>query len=309
MQPNSFKESRIASLEMLFHFFKALPSNYYVEKEKKLTDSTVQVFKNETQTFKKTLDKSTCGFDYIEITGMYLCAFDQKTLRAILQLLQKQEEQLFDATVANSLNNEYISASNKVYAHQAQVNIRDFYTLLNNKSSNRSNSDMFKKVASSLQRLATTTLSFYTKDKRKMLTAPLLVFYKNDSVLTFQLHPCIMTYAFTSKNSESNLLKYKQPFYLIDNRNYFTNRSDLEQLIYTKIQYKFASMNNKYKQFEIELNSLRDELFLPSNSNRTIYNQTSKLKKALIQLNNNNSDYLIELSPSSKNTTITILKK
>lgn len=53
---NYFKESRMASIEMLFHFFKAVPSSYYIEKEEKLEDSTIHVIKQNAQTFKKPLD-------------------------------------------------------------------------------------------------------------------------------------------------------------------------------------------------------------------------------------------------------------
>jgi hypothetical protein len=55
---NYFKESRMASIEMLFHFFKAVPSSYYIEKEEKFEDNTIYVHKQSSQTFKKPLEKS-----------------------------------------------------------------------------------------------------------------------------------------------------------------------------------------------------------------------------------------------------------
>jgi hypothetical protein len=304
MKP-SYKESRMASLEMLFHFFKALPSDYYMQKEVKLNDTTMQVFKNEAITLKKKLDRNTTGFDYIEVSGMYLCAFDQKLLRIIMQLLQKQEEQLFSATKSDALNKEYILESQVVYSNQVAIHIKDFYKLLHNKA-NRSSKDITSKLVHSLQRLASTVLSFYTSNQSKILTAPLLVYAKNGDDFIFQLHPCIMTYHYESKNSEK-LLKYKQPFYLIDNSEYFSDRSSLEQLIYTKIQYRFASMDSRYTSFTMDLHTLRSELFLPSVSSRTLYNQTSKVKQALINLSKTSS-YQIDFTHHSKHITITVSK-
>jgi len=105
----------MASIEMLFHFFKAVPSSYYIEKEEKLEDNTIHVKKQSSQTFKKELDKAITGFDYVEISGQYLCAYDQKILRAILQALQKQNEEPFIAISAKSPNEEYLPIERQVY--------------------------------------------------------------------------------------------------------------------------------------------------------------------------------------------------
>ena len=225
----------MASIEMLFHFFKAVPSSYYIEKEEKLEDNTIHVQKQSSQTFKKPLDKTITGFDYVEITGQYLCAYDQKIIRVILQTLQKQEEAPFTAISAKSYNEEYLPIERHVYSNQATLSLSNFYTLLNNQSHHRSSNDIFGKIFKSLQRLASTTLSFYTKNKSKIITAPLLIYAKNEAMLTFQVHPCVMSFQFTT-NNEPNLLKFKQSFYNIDNTHYFKERSDLEQLLYTKIQ-------------------------------------------------------------------------
>ncbi len=64
--------------------FKSLPSNYYNEKIDNLDSSSIQVIKNEIHTFRQALNKKVTGYDYVEITSMYLSAFDQKILRAIL---------------------------------------------------------------------------------------------------------------------------------------------------------------------------------------------------------------------------------
>ena len=148
----------------------------------------------------------------------------------------------------------------------------------------------------SLQRLASTTLSFYTKNKSKIITAPLLIYAKNEAILAFQVHPCVMSFNFQTRN-EANLLKFKQPYYHIDNTHYFKERSDLEQLLYTKIQYKFASM--QHKSFTMGFNELREQLFLPTSSQRTIYNQCSKLRSAIKNLNDN-SEYTLIVKRSAE---------
>lgn len=301
---NYFKESRIASIEMLFHFFKAVPSSYYIEKEEKLEDNTIHVIKQNSQTFKKELDKAITGFDYVEISGQYLCAYDQKILRAILQALQKQNEAPFIAISAKSPNEEYLPIERQVYSNQATLSLSNFYTLLNNQSHNRSSNDIFGKIFKSLQRLASTTLSFYTKNKSKIITAPLLIYAKNEAMLTFQVHPCVMSFNFQTRN-EQNLLKYKQPYYQIDNTHYFKERSDLEQLLYTKIQYKFASM--AHKSFTMGFNELREQLFLPSTSQRTQYNQYSKLRNAIKNLNDT-SEYTLSLE-NTTTPTLLVSKK
>ena len=301
---NYFKESRMASIEMLFHFFKAVPSSYYIEKEETLEDNTIHVQKQSSQTFKKPLDRNLTGFDYVEITGQYLCAYDQKILRVILQALQKQEEAPFIAISAKSPNEEYLPIERQVYSNQATLSLQQFYTLLNNQSHNRSSNDIFSKIFKSLQRLASTTLSFYTKNKSKIITAPLLIYAKNATMLTFQVHPCVMSFQFIT-NNEPNLLKYKQPYYHIDNTHYFKERSDLEQLLYTKIQYKFAAM--AHKSFTIRFNELREQLFLPSTSQRTTYNQCSKLRNAIKNLNDN-SEYTLSLE-NTTTPTLMVSKK
>jgi len=288
---NYFKESRMASIEMLFHFFKAVPSAYYTEKEERMEDNTIHVFKQTAQTFKKELDKKVTGFDYVEITGQYLCAYDQKILRAILQALQKQDEAPFKAIRAQSPNEEYFPTQREVFSNQVTLNLSKFYALLNNQSHNRSHNDIFSKIFKSLQRLASTTLSFYTKNKSKIITAPLLMYAKHEAMLSLQVHPCVMSFHFKT-NNEPNLLTYKQSYYLIDNTHYFKERSDLEQLLYTKIQYKFASM--PHKSFTMSFQELREQLFLPSTSQRTLYNQCSKLRNAIKNLNDN-SEYTLVL--------------
>lgn len=301
---NYFKESRMASIEMLFHFFKLVPSSYYIEKEEKLEDNTIHVQKQSSQTFKKPLDKTITGFDYVEITGQYLCAYDQKIIRVILQTLQKQEEAPFTAISAKSYNEEYLPIERHVYSNQATLSLSNFYTLLNNQSHHRSSNDIFSKIFKSLQRLASTTLSFYTKNKSKIITAPLLIYAKNEAMLTFQVHPCVMSFQFTT-NNEPNLLKFKQSFYNIDNTHYFKERSDLEQLLYTKIQYKFASM--AHKSFTMSFQELREQLFLPSTSQRTTYNQCSKLRNAIKNLNDN-SEYTLSLE-NTTTPTLLVSKK
>lgn len=301
---NYFKESRMASIEMLFNFFKAVPSNYYIEQEVKLEDNTIKVIKQNSQTFKKPLDKTITGFDYVEITGQYLSAYDQKILRAILQALYKREEALFTPHNAKSPNEEYLPVEREVYSSQVTLSLSNFYTLLNNQSLNRSSNDIFSKIFKSLQRLASTTLSFYTKNKSKIITAPLLIYAKNEAMLTLQVHPCVMSFNFQTRN-EPNLLKYKQPYYQIDNTHYFKERSDLEQLLYTKIQYKFASMS--HKSFTMGFNELRDQLFLPSTSQRTLYNQCSKLRSAIKNLNDT-SEYTLSLE-NTTTPTLLVSKK
>ena len=294
----------MASIEMLFHFFKAVPSSYYVEHEVKLEDNTIHVIKQNSQTFKKPLDKNLTGFDYVEITGQYLCAYDQKILRVILQALQKQEEAPFIAISAKSPNEEYLPIERQVYSNQTTLSLSNFYTLLNNQSQNRSSNDIFSKIFKSLQRLASTTLSFYTKNKSKIITAPLLIYAKNATMLTFQVHPCVMSFSFQTRN-EPNLLKFKQPYYHIDNTHYFKERSDLEQLLYTKIQYKFAAM--QHKSFTMGFHELREQLFLLSTSQRTIYNQSSKLRSAITNLNDN-SEYTLILE-NTTTPTLMVSKK
>ena len=113
-----------------------------------------------------------------------------------------------------------------------------------------------------------------------------------------------MSFSFQTSN-EPNLLKYKQPYYHIDNTHYFKERSDLEQLLYTKIQYKFASM--QHKSFTMGFNELREQLFLPSTSQRTTYNQCSKLRSAIKNLNDN-SEYTLVLE-NTTTPTLMVSKK
>lgn len=309
MQPNIFKESRMASIEVLFEFFKAVPKDYYSTSKKVVNGISVSTHKYNNITLSKELDLKTNGFDVIEITGKYLNPQDQKVFRAILELLYKQEESQFEKNSINAktLNDEYIEedVSSNLFSNYTEIKITQFYRVLN-PSSKKSTKDSYSKVVNSLQRLAQTSLSFYTNSKDKILTAPLLIFEKDEKFISFQLHPCLMAYKFESKNN--SLIPLKQSFYSLDNKNFFNkDMSDIEQLIYSKIQYKFASMSQKYKSFSISLNELHRSLFIESNNNRTIDNQRSKILKAIKSLDNK-FEYKVELHNSRGSTSFDISK-
>lgn len=310
MQPNLFKESRMASIEVLFEFFKAVPKDYYSSSKKVVNGISVSTYKYSNITLSKELDLKTNGFDVIEITGKYLNPQDQKVFRAILELLYKQEEKNFEknSIEAKSLNNEYIEedVSSSLFSNYMNIKITQFYKVLN-PSSKKSTEDSYSKVINSLQKLAQTSLSFYTNNKEKILTAPLLIFEKDEKLISFQLHPCLLSYRFESKNN-SCLIPLEQSFYSLNNKNFFNkNISDIEQLIYSNIQYKFASMSKKYKSFSITLNELQQCLFLESNNNRTIDNQRSKILKAIKSLDNK-FEYKIERHDSRGSISFDISK-
>lgn len=286
---NSYKEARMASIEVLFHFFKAVPSSYYVETEEKNSDGTITISKNETQTIRKKLDKSATGFDNIEITGMYLSAYDQKIFRAIMQSVNKQKEELYQSTMveAKSLNEEYLPVSRELYSNQAQISINEFYQIINPNTRPRASKEIYSKIINSLNRLAHVTLSLYTKDKRNIITAPLLIFSSIDNHLNLQLHPALLSYQYESKNQY--IIKPKQTYYILNNYEYYNLGSDLERLLYSKIQYKFASMPQKHKECRFEFDEIRSQLFIKTDSKKSKYNQNTKLKKTIADLNNNSS--------------------
>ncbi len=301
MLPNKFKENRASSIEVLFHMFKSVPSNYYNEKIEELDNSSIQVIKNEIHTFRQVLNKKVTGYDFVEITSMYLSAFDQKILRAILQCVYKQEEQLFIDNLkidAVSKDEEYIDKRRELYSNLVTIDINYFYKIFNQNSKTRSSDDIFEKICNSLDRLAKVILSFKCKKKTRIVTAPLLAFSKCGSKINLQVHPLIHAYKFESLNDNS-LIKLEQPFYLIDNSEYFLLKTALEQLLYSKIQYKFASMPLKHKEISFDFNLLKSQIFLQSSSKKTNYNQTSKLKKAIESLNKNSS-YSLKLLGTSK---------
>jgi len=286
---NSYKEARIASIEVLFHFFKAVPSSYYVELERKNSDGSIIVSKNETQTIRKELDKSATGFDFIDITGMYLSAYDQKIFRAIMQSVNKQKEELYESNMieAKSLNEEYLPVSRELYSNRAIINISEFYQIINPNAKPRGSKELYNKIINSLNRLAHVTLSVYTKDKRNIITAPLLIFSSIDNRLNLQLHPALLSYQYESKNQ--HIIKPKQSYYILKNSEYYALRSDLMRLLYSKIQYKFASMPNSHRECRFEFDEILSQLFLPTNSKKSKYNQTAKLKKTIAELNDNSS--------------------
>lgn len=286
---NSYKEARMASIEVLFHFFKAVPSSYYVETEEKNSDGTITISKNETQTIRKKLDKSATGFDNIEITGMYLSAYDQKIFRAIMQSVNKQKEELYQSTMveAKSLNEEYLPVSRELYSNQAQISINEFYQIINPNTRPRASKEIYSKIINSLNRLAHVTLSLYTKDKRNIITAPLLIFSSIDNHLNLQLHPALLSYQYESKNQY--IIKPKQTYYILNNYEYYNLGSDLERLLYSKIQYKFASMPQKHKECRFKFDEIRSQLFIKTDSKKSKYNQNTKLKKTIADLNNNSS--------------------
>lgn len=286
---NSYKEARMASIEVLFHFFKAVPSSYYVEIEEKNADGTVTITKNETQTIRKELDRSVTGFDYIEITGMYLSAYDQKIFRAIMQSVYKKDEKRFESNTveAKSLNEEYLPVSRELYSNQAIINISEFYKIINPNTKSRSSKELYNKIINSLNRLAHVTLSIYTKDKRNIITAPLLIFSNIDNCLNLQLHPALLSFQYESKNQD--IIKPKQSYYILNNYEYYNLSSDLQRLLYSKIQYKFASMPQNHKEFRFEFDEICSQLFIKSDSKKSRYNQTAKLKKTIAELNNTSS--------------------
>ena len=290
---NSYKEARMASIEVLFHFFKAVPSSYYVEIEEKNSDGSIIVTKKEIQTIRKELDKSATGFDYIDITGMYLSAYDQKIFRAIMQSVNKQKEEIYQSNMieAKSLNEEYMPVSRELYSNQAIINISEFYQIINPNTKSRSSKELYKKIINSLNRLAHVTLSIYTKDKRNIVTAPLLIFSNVDNNLYLQLHPALLSFQYESKNQ--HIIKQKQSYYTLNNSEYYNLGSDLERLLYSKIQYKFASMPKNHKQCRFEFDEILSQLFLATNSKKSKYNQTAKLKKTIAELNKNSSYSLI----------------
>jgi hypothetical protein len=253
MLPNTtYKEARLASIEMLFNFFKAIPSAYYNFKEEELPDGSTKS-KAEIQIITKKIDKVKTGFDYIQITGMYLSAYDQKVFRAILQSVNKQEEQEFQSSLVNAkaLNEEYLSVNKKIYSNQADLDISRFYKILNPDTKKVNAKNIYDKILNSLNRLAQVSLSFYNKNKRNIITAPLLIFSKIEDNLILQLHPVVLSFQFDSKNE--GIIKYKQSFYSLDNNEYYTLENDLQRLLYSKIQYKFASMSNVYNQCYVYL--------------------------------------------------------
>jgi len=286
---NSYKEARMASIEVLFHFFKAVPSSYYVEIEQKNSDGTITISKNETQTIKQELDKSVTGFDYIEITGMFLCAYDQKIFRAIMQSINKQKEELYQSNMieAKSLNEEYLPVSRELYSNQAQISINEFYQIINPNTKPRGSQELYDKIINSLNRLAHVTLSIYTEKKRSIITAPLLIFSSIDNRLNLQLHPALLSYQYESKNQ--HIIKPKQSYYILNNSEYYNLGRDLERLLYSKIQYKFASMPQNHKECRFEFDEIRSQLFIKTDSKKSKYNQNAKLKKTIADLNNNSS--------------------
>ena len=57
--------------------------------------------------------------------------------------------------------------------------------------------------------------------------------------------------------------------------------SELEQLIYSKIQYKFASMNKKHNSFSFDLEDLYQSIYIESEEKCVIQNRKTKLKNAI----------------------------
>ncbi|QFR43766.1 hypothetical protein [Sulfurimonas xiamenensis] len=286
---NTYKEARMASIEVLFHFFKAVPSSYYVETEEKNLDGTVTITKNEIQTIRKELDRSVTGFDYIEITGMYLSAYDQKIFRAIMQSVNKQKEELYESNMieAKSLNEEYLPVRRELYSNQAQIGINEFYQIINPNTRPRASKEIYSKIINSLNRLAHVTLSLYTKDKRNIITAPLLIFLSVDNRLNLQLNPALLSYQYESKNQ--HIIKPKQSYYILNNSEYYDLGSDLQRLLYSKIQYRFASMPQSHKECRFEFDEILSQLFVKTESKKSKYNQSAKLKRTIAELNNHSS--------------------
>lgn len=300
MLPNStYKEARMASIEVLFHFFKATPSSYYKEIETVLTDGSIQISKNKIQTIRKELDRNLTSFNFVEITGMYLSAYDQKIFRAIIQSVYKEDEQLFQSNLVNAkcLNEEYLVVNKDIYSNRAILNINNFYKILNPTAKSRSSAELFEKIVNSLQRLAQVSLSFFTKDKRTIITAPLLIFSKVENELYLQLHPTILSFKYESKNE--GIIKVKQPYYNLDNCEYFKLENDLQRLLYSKIQYKFASMGKIHNACRFNFEELKTQIFLPTNSIKSSYNQSTKLKNTIKELDKSCS-YTLKLENSAK---------
>jgi len=299
MLPKEFKENRASCIEVLFNLFKAVPSNYYQKEELHENDLTTTI--TQLQVIKQKLNKKDTGFDYVELSSDYLNAFDQKVFRAILQVVYNQKEvplKLSDLTVAKSLNEEYISIERKLYSNSINIDINYFYKLINPKSKTRASSNLFKKLSNSLIRLSRVSLSFYTKDKSKIVSTSLLIFIKNNSDLFLQVHPLINAYNFESFNHTS-LIKPKQNYYKIDNHEFFNLNNSIQQLLYSKIQYKFASMPKIYKEISFDFNLLKSQIFLHTNSKKTKSNQSSKLKNAIKELDANCS-YSLRLEGTSR---------
>lgn len=310
MLPNTtYKEGRIASIQVLFNFFKCVPRSYYNYIEETLPDGSTKS-KAEIQIITKQLEKVKTGFDYIQITGMYLSAYDQKVFRAILQSVYKQEEKEFQSNLVNAkaLNEECISVDKKIYSNQANLDISRFYKILNPDTKKVNAINIYDKIVNSLNRLAQVSLSFYTKNKRNIITAPLLIFSKSEGNLILQLHPVVLSFQFESKNE--GIIKCKQSFYSLDNNEYYKLENDLQRLLYSKIQYKFASMSKVYKQCSFDFKELKSQLFLSTTSIKTNYNQSSKLKIAIKKLNENkNCSYELKLEGTSKSLQLIVNNK
>lgn len=316
MLPN-FKESRMASIEVLFEFFKAVPRNYYATTKKTVGNTLIVTNKSSNVTLKKELDLKTNGFNIVEISGRYLNPKDQKIFRAILESLYNQQESLFscDNIQAKALNIEFIQEdkSSTLYSNFIKMKITDFYKIFNPKSK-RSIVESYKKMQKSLQRLSMTTLSFYTEEEtnnslpEKILTAPLLIYEIDKEHISFQIHPCIMAYKFESNNDES-LIPLKQSFYILNNDNFFNKKmTEVEQLIYSKIQYKFASMNSKYKSFTITLDELHSSLYIHSENSNTVESQIGKIFKSIKSLDNK-FEYNIKRQGSKSSISFEVTKK
>lgn len=214
-----------------------------------------------------------------------------------MQSVYKQEEQLFHSNMieAKSLNEEYIPVSRELYSNQAQISINEFYQIINPNTKPRGSKELYNKIINSLNRLAHVVLSFYTEDKDKIVTAPLLIFSSVDNRLHLQLHPALLTYQYESKNE--HIFKPQQHFYSLNNDEYYKLGSDLERLLYSKIQYKFASMPQNHKECRLKFDEIRSQLFLDTDSKKSIYNQTHKLKKTITSLDKNSS-YTLTLEGS-----------
>lgn len=289
MLTNIFKESRMASIEVLFEFFKAVPKDYYSSIEKQVNGLVITTRKTKNLTIEKKLDLKKNGFDYVKISGIYLNAQDQRIFRAILESLYKEEERKYSSQNIQSLSSceDYIQkdTTDLLYSNYKKMKVTDFYKILNPKSK-KSVSESFEKMHNSIERLSHTVLSFYTEDKinsipEKILTAPLLIYERDKEYISFQLHPCLMSYKFESKN-KSSIIKLEQHFYSLDNINFLNKKmSELEQLIYSKIQYKFASMNKKHNSFSFDLEDLYQSIYIESEEKCVIQNRKTKLKNAI----------------------------
>lgn len=302
MLPSKFKENRASCIEVLFDMFKALPSRYHAQKEEVLDNNSIKLKTVQLQTIRQVLDKKATGFDYVEISSVYLSGFDQKVFRAILQAIYKQDEKPLNISEENiqaeGLNKEYISTKRNLYSNSVDIDINYFYKLINPHSKSRSSSNIYEKLYNSLNRLSKVNLCYSCKDRSKIVSAPLVIFMKEESELFLQVHPLINAFKYESSNNES-LIKVKQSYYLIDNVEYFKLQSSLQQLLYSKIQYKFASMNPTYKEITLNFNTLKSQIFLQTKLKKTNYNQKTKLKQAITQLNNTCS-YTLKLEGTSK---------